>query len=209
MPKRRIKITTTSDKIGSVVEKLSGSSVEVSVVVDMPETKDNYEFLSKSDSITTWDFDENKGEKEPCHECKCSRKELIKPSINNVLREAGIDTITVKPEEVLKLIECVWELKRLYPSLHYTESNIARALNSYYTTEEVGSSDEKERLLTKKLLTDFIGGYNSAYPDKSKIYPELIDRLGEVWDNLGKYDTLSGLVYMIYDINLGSAQGAL
>ena len=208
MPKRRIKITTTSDKIGSVVEKLSGSSVEVSVVVDMSETKENYEFLSKSNSITTWDFDENKEEKiEPCHECKCSRKELIKPSINNILREAGIDTITVKPGEVLKLIECVWELKKHYPSLHYTESNIARALNSYYT-EEISSNDEKGYLLTKKLLTDFIGGYNSAYLDKSKIYPELIDRFGEVWDNLGKYDTLSRLVYMIYDINLGSAQGA-
>ena len=206
MPKRRIKITTTSDKIGSVVEKLSGSSVEVSVVVDMSETKENFEFLSKSDSITTWDFDEEET-KEPCHECKCSRKELIKPSINNILREAGIDTITVKPGEVLKLIECVWELKKHYPSLHYTESNIARALNSYYT-EEISSNDEKGYLLTKKLLTDFIGGYNSAYLDKSKIYPELIDRFGEVWDNLGKYDTLSRLVYMIYDINLGSAQGA-
>lgn len=206
MPKRRIKITTTSDKVGEVVEKLSASNVEVSVVVDMPETKENFEYLSKSDSITTWDFEEEV-KKEPCHDCKCSKKELIKPSINNILKEAGIDTITVKPEEVLKLIECVWELKRHYPSLHYTESNIARALNSYYT-DEISGSDEKGYLITKKVLTDFIGGYNSAYLDKSKIYPELIDRFGEVWDNLGKYDTLSGLVYMIYDINLGSAQGA-
>lgn len=207
MPKRRIKITTTSDKIGEVVEKLSGSSVEVSVVVDMPETKENFEFLSKSDSITSWDFGEVM--KEPCSNCECSsKKELVKSSINCILKEAGIDTITVKPDEVLKLIECVWELKKHYPSLHYTESNIARALNSYYN-DELGGSDATGYLITKRVLTDFIGGYNSAYLDKSKIYPELIDRLGEVWDNLGKYDTLSGLVYMIYDINiLGSAQGA-
>ena len=51
MPKRRIKITTTSDKVGEVVERLSGSSIEVSVVVDMPETKENFEFLSKSDLL--------------------------------------------------------------------------------------------------------------------------------------------------------------
>ena len=207
MPKRRIKITTTSDKIGEVVERLSGSSVEVSVVVDMPETKENFEFLSKSDSITSWDFEEVM--KEPCSNCECSsKKELVKTSINCILKEAGIDTITVKPGEVLKLIECVWELKKHYPSLHYTESNIARALNSYYN-DELGGSDATGYLITKRVLTDFIGGYNSAYLDKSKIYPELIDRLGEVWDNLGKFDTLSGLVYMIYDINiLGSAQGA-
>lgn len=207
MPKRRIKITTTSDKVGEVVERLSGSSVEVSVVVDMPETKENFEFLSKSDSITSWDFEEVM--KEPCSSCECSsKKELVKTSINCILKEAGIDTITVKPDEVLKLIECVWELKKHYPSLHYTESNIARALNSYYN-DELGGSDATGYLITKRVLTDFIGGYNSAYLDKSKIYPELIDRLGEVWDNLGKFDTLSGLVYMIYDINiLGSAQGA-
>lgn len=207
MPKRRIKITTTSDKVGEVVEKLSGSSVEVSVVVDMPETKENFEFLSKSDSITSWDFEEVM--KEPCSSCECSsKKELVKTSINCILKEAGIDTITVKPDEVLKLIECVWELKKHYPSLHYTESNIARALNSYYN-DDLGGSDATGYLITKRVLTDFIGGYNSAYLDKSKIYPELIDRLGEVWDNLGKFDTLSGLVYMIYDINiLGSAQGA-
>jgi hypothetical protein len=207
MPKRRIKITTTSDKVGEVVERLSGSSIEVSVVVDMPETKENFEFLSKSDSITSWDFGEVM--KEPCSNCECSsKKELVKSSINCILKEAGIDTITVKPDEVLKLIECVWELKKHYPSLHYTESNIARALNSYYS-DELGGSDATGYLITKRVLTDFIGGYNSAYLDKSKIYPELIDRLGEVWDNLGKFDTLSGLVYMIYDINiLGSAQGA-
>lgn len=207
MPKRRIKITTTSDKIGEVVERLSGSSVEVSVVVDMPETKENFEFLSKSDSITSWDFEEVM--KKPCSNCECSsKKELVKTSINCILKEAGIDTITVKPGEVLKLIECVWELKKHYPSLHYTESNIARALNSYYN-DDLGGSDATGYLITKRVLTDFIGGYNSAYLDKSKIYPELIDRLGEVWDNLGKFDTLSGLVYMIYDINiLGSAQGA-
>lgn len=207
MPKRRIKITTTSDKVGEVVERLSGSSVEVSVVVDMPETKENFEFLSKSDSITSWDFEEVM--KEPCSSCECSsKKELVKTSINCILKEAGIDTITVKPGEVLKLIECVWELKKHYPSLHYTESNIARALNSYYN-DDLGGSDATGYLITKRVLTDFIGGYNSAYLDKSKIYPELIDRLGEVWDNLGKFDTLSGLVYMIYDINiLGSAQGA-
>lgn len=207
MPKRRIKITTTSDKVGEVVERLSGSSVEVSVVVDMPETKENFEFLSKDDSITSWDFEEVM--KEPCSKCECSsKKELVKTSINCILKEAGIDTITVKPDEVLKLIECVWELKKHYPSLHYTESNIARALNSYYN-DELGGSDATGYLITKRVLTDFIGGYNSAYLDKSKIYPELIDRLGEVWDNLGKFDTLSGLVYMIYDINiLGSAQGA-
>ena len=207
MPKRRIKITTTSDKVGEVVERLSGSSVEVSVVVDMPETKENFEFLSKDDSITSWDFEEVM--KEPCSSCECSsKKELVKTSINCILKEAGIDTITVKPGEVLKLIECVWELKKHYPSLHYTESNIARALNSYYN-DELGGSDATGYLITKRVLTDFIGGYNSAYLDKSKIYPELIDRLGEVWDNLGKFDTLSGLVYMIYDINiLGSAQGA-
>lgn len=207
MPKRRIKITTTSDKVGEVVERLSGSSIEVSVVVDMPETKENFEFLSKSDSITSWDFEEVM--KEPCSSCECSsKKELVKTSINCILKEAGIDTITVKPDEVLKLIECVWELKKHYPSLHYTESNIARALNSYYN-DDLGGSDATGYLITKRVLTDFIGGYNSAYLDKSKIYPELIDRLGEVWDNLGKFDTLSGLVYMIYDINiLGSAQGA-
>lgn len=207
MPKRRIKITTTSDKVGEVVERLSGSSVEVSVVVDMPETKENFEFLSKSDSITSWDFEEVM--KEPCSSCECSsKKELVKTSINCILKEAGIDTITVKPDEVLKLIECVWELKKHYPSLHYTESNIARALNTYYN-DDLGGSDATGYLITKRVLTDFIGGYNSAYLDKSKIYPELIDRLGEVWDNLGKFDTLSGLVYMIYDINiLGSAQGA-
>lgn len=207
MPKRRIKITTTSDKVGEVVERLSGSSVEVSVVVDMPETKENFEFLSKDGSITSWDFEEVM--KEPCSSCECSsKKELVKTSINCILKEAGIDTITVKPGEVLKLIECVWELKKHYPSLHYTESNIARALNSYYN-DELGGSDATGYLITKRVLTDFIGGYNSAYLDKSKIYPELIDRLGEVWDNLGKFDTLSGLVYMIYDINiLGSAQGA-
>lgn len=207
MPKRRIKITTTSDKVGEVVERLSGSSIEVSVVVDMPETKENFEFLSKSDSITSWDFEEVM--KEPCNNCECSsKKELVKTSINCILKEAGIDTITVKPDEVLKLIECVWELKKHYPSLHYTESNIARALNSYYN-DDLGGSDATGYLITKRVLTDFIGGYNSAYLDKSKIYPELIDRLGEVWDNLGKFDTLSGLVYMIYDINiLGSAQGA-
>lgn len=207
MPKRRIKITTTSDKVGEVVERLSGSSIEVSMVVDMPETKENFEFLSKSDSITSWDFEEVM--KEPCSSCECSsKKELVKTSINCILKEAGIDTITVKPDEVLKLIECIWELKKHYPSLHYTESNIARALNSYYN-DELGGSDVTGYLITKRVLTDFIGGYNSAYLDKSKIYPELIDRLGEVWDNLGKFDTLSGLVYMIYDINiLGSAQGA-
>ena len=207
MPKRRIKITTTSDKVGEVVERLSGSCVEVSVVVDMPETKENFEFLSKDDSITSWDFEEVM--KEPYSNCECSsKKELVKTSINCILKEAGIDTITVKPGEVLKLIECVWELKKHYPSLHYTESNIARALNSYYN-DELGGSDATGYLITKRVLTDFIGGYNSAYLDKSKIYPELIDRLGEVWDNLGKFDTLSGLVYMIYDINiLGSAQGA-
>lgn len=207
MPKRRIKITTTSDKVGEVVERLSGSNIEVSVVVDMPETKENFEFLSKSDSITSWDFEEVM--KEPYSSCECSsKKELVKSSINCILKEAGIDLITIKPGEVLKLIECVWELKKHYPSLHYTESNIARALNSYYN-DELGGSDATGYLITKRVLTDFIGGYNSAYLDKSKIYPELIDRLGEVWDNLGKFDTLSGLVYMIYDINiLGSAQGA-
>lgn len=207
MPKRRIKITTTSDKVGEVVKRLSDSSVEVSVVVDMPETKENFEFLSKDDSITSWDFEEVM--KEPCSSCECSsKKELVKSSINCILKEAGIDLITVKPGEVLKLIESVWELKKHYPSLHYTESNIARALNSYYS-EGLGGSDLNGYLTTKRVLTDFIGGYNSAYLDKSKIYPELIDRLGEVWDNLGKYDTLSGLVYMIYGINiLGSAQGA-
>lgn len=206
MPKRRIKITTTSDKVSEVVKRLSDSSVEVSVVVDMPETKENFEFLSKDDSITSWDFEEVM--KEPCSSCECSKKELVKSSINCILKEAGIDLITVKPGEVLKLIESVWELKKHYPSLHYTESNIARALNSYYS-EGLGGSDLNGYLTTKRVLTDFIGGYNSAYLDKSKIYPELIDRLGEVWDSLGKYDTLSGLVYMIYDINiLGSAQGA-
>lgn len=207
MPKRRIKITTTSDKVGEVVERLSGSSIEVSVVVEMPETKENFEFLSKSDSITSWDFEEVM--KEPHSDRDGNSKwKLVKSSINCILKEAGIDTITVKPDEVLKLIECVWELKKHYPSLHYTESNIARALNSYYN-DELGGSDATGYLITKRVLTDFIGGYNSAYLDKSKIYPELIDRLGEVWDNLGKFDTLSGLVYMIYDINiLGSAQGA-
>lgn len=212
MPKRRVKITTTSDKVGSIVEKLSGTNVEVSVEVDMLESKENYEFLSKDSSVINWDLVESKDiEDKKVEPCSGEHKrELLKPSIINILKSAGINTIDIYPGEILKIIECVWELKKHYPSLHYTESNIARALNSYYTkSEEFSSSDMKGYLITKKVLADLIGGYNSAYLDKSKIYPELFDRLGDVWDSIDKYDNLTELVYMIYDINiLGSAQGA-
>lgn len=214
MSKRRVKITTTSDKIGSIVEKLSGTNIEVSVVVDMLESKENYEFLSKDSSVINWDLVEDVDIKtndveKPSTSGKHHR-ELLKPSIINILKSAGINTVDIYPGEILNVIECVWELKKLYPSLHYTESNVARALSTYYTkSEDFSSSNMREYLITKKVLADLIGGYNSAYLDKSKIYPELFDRLGDVWDSINKYDNLTELVYMIYDINiLGSAQGA-
>lgn len=214
MSKRRVKITTTSDKIGSIVEKLSGTNIEVSVVVDMLESKENYEFLSKDSSVINWDLVEDVDIKtndveKPSTSGKHHR-ELLKPSIINILKSAGINTVDIYPGEILKVIECVWELKKLYPSLHYTESNVARALSTYYTkSEDFSSSNMREYLITKKVLADLIGGYNSSYLDKSKIYPELFDRLGDVWDSINKYDNLTELVYMIYDINiLGSAQGA-
>lgn len=214
MSKRRVKITTTSDKIGSIVEKLSGTNIEVSVVVDMLESKENYEFLSKDSSVINWDLVEDTTIKtkdvEPSSTSGKHHRELLKPSIINILKSAGINTVDIYPGEILKVIECVWELKKLYPSLHYTESNVARALSTYYTkSEDFSSSNMREYLITKKVLADLIGGYNSAYLDKNKIYPELFDRLGDVWDSINKYDNLTELVYMIYDINiLGSAQGA-
>lgn len=214
MSKRRVKITTTSDKIGSIVEKLSGTNIEVSVVVDMLESKENYEFLSKDSSVINWGLVEDTAIKtkdvEPSSTSGKHHRELLKPSIINILKSAGINTVDIYPGEILKVIECVWELKKLYPSLHYTESNVARALSTYYTkSEDFSSSNMREYLITKKVLADLIGGYNSAYLDKSKIYPELFDRLGDVWDSINKYDNLTELVYMIYDINiLGSAQGA-
>ncbi len=193
MSTRKITIRVKKEDLSEVLEKIKAQESEITLTLSLPDSKDVYKYLSTSDKVLDWEFDEEIvgtdmdnsnsliGEKE-----ELGKLDVFSEFVYNLI--SGPSNLS---EGISSFIEATWRVNKKSPGIVFGTPLFITAVGNESDSLTSGPSIEKAVLY--KVIEAYYNGFS-----KLDIVSDLCDKIRGKWREISKCETLTNVSVLLF-----------
>lgn len=195
--KRKVKITIKDDVMSFIMQNLGLDYEEkdsfITRIVEIEETKKNYEFLATSDLIEDWEFIDDEEEEVVLFTHSSEDKLKSVQEEKDDIKQLYLELLDI-PSQLALSVTALMFCRKNRPSLGFRSRVFKREI-----LEKIDLRDANAIVPIR--IKEFMKGYYFDVPQKEMI-EDFIDRCHAVWYKKGCFDSINDCFYALYDVNM-------
>ena len=193
MSTRKITIRVKKEDLSEVLEKIKAQESEITLTLSLPDSKDVYKYLSTSDKILDWEFDEeivgtdmDNSDSLIGEKGELGKLDVFSEFVYNLI--SGPSNLS---EGISSFIEATWRVNKKSPGIIFGTPLFITAVGNESDSLTSGPSIEKAVLY--KVIEAYYNGFS-----KLDIVSDLCDKIRGKWKEMSKCETLTNVSILLF-----------